>query len=137
MQSSKIERVFLKDGDPKLEQSRSSSLPGRLQPYAPYFMEIAARADRIQQTFTSWFGSFEAGTSGWKEYGVREHASEPHTYDICEWLEVAKRAWVFGDFNGWQRRKFELTRDEFGKFRGKFRDLRASNAGRGSQFRYR
>ena len=137
MQVENEERVFLKDGDPKLAQSPSSLLPPRLQPFAPYFLEMHARADRIQQNFTQWFGSFEAGTRGWLHYGVHEHPTLPHTYVIREWLETAKRAWVFGEFNGWQRRKFELVRDEYGVFSGEFRDLRASNAGRGSQFRYR
>jgi hypothetical protein len=135
MQSSKVERVFLKDGDPKL--ARAATIPARLQPFASYYLEVSARANKIQENFASWFGSFEEGTRGWKFFGVNKHPTEPHSYVIREWLEGAKRVWVFGEFNGWQRRKVELKRDDFSTFTGEFRDARASNAGRGSQFRYR
>jgi len=37
---------------------------------------------------------------------------------VKEWLPCARRVWVFGEWDGWRRRFWEMSRDEFGVWTG-------------------
>ena len=130
-----MSRVYYKDGDPRLQ--KGLGLPPRLQQYASYYIEIMSRADRIQSNLSTVFGSFEEATRGWTHFGVNRVAGEKNRYVVREWLENARRVWIFGEFNGWQRRAVELTRDNYSTFEAEFTDQRADNKGRGTPFKYR
>ena len=93
-----------------------------LRPYAQVLSERRYLADKwlYEITHATPDGSYQSLSdftrNSYKTYGLHAH---PDTKEITykEWAPNAKRAFLLGDFNGWNKDSHEMKeRDEFGNF---------------------
>ncbi|CAE7744976.1 SBE2.2 [Symbiodinium pilosum] len=75
-----------------------------------------------KEQFRKAEGGIEAFAEGYKVFGFQRHEAEKK-WIFTEWLPAAKRVFLVGDFNGWEK-THPLTRGEFGRWSIELADRR-------------
>ena len=95
-------------------------LPGvvQLDPYLEPFTDAIKRRYATAQSWINTINQTEGGlekfSRGYERYGFL--VSPDNTITYREWAPNALRAYLIGDFNGWNRDSHEMKKNEFGVF---------------------
>ncbi|KAK0251346.1 1,4-alpha-glucan-branching enzyme [Friedmanniomyces endolithicus] len=90
------------------------SLDPYLEPYKPALQSRFSRAQKWIKTIDETEGGLEKFTRGYERFGFNVAAD--HTITYREWAPSALRAYLIGDFNGWNRESHEMKRDPYGVY---------------------
>jgi len=94
------------------------TFPGviKLDPWlSPFKDALRSRYSKAQQwikTFDVTEGGLDKFSQGYKKFGFNVQANGDILYR--EWAPNALRAYLIGDFNGWNRDSHQMKRDDFG-----------------------
>ncbi|EME47895.1 glycoside hydrolase family 13 protein [Dothistroma septosporum NZE10] len=83
-----------------------------LEPYSGALRSRFAKAQNWIKTIDKTEGGLEQFSRGYEKFGF--HVTQDGTIHYREWAPFALRAYVIGDFNGWNRDSHEMKRDPFG-----------------------
>ena len=83
-----------------------------LEPYAPALKSRYSQARQWIQTIDDTEGGLETFSRGYEKFGFTVASDGTITYR--EWAPNALRAFLIGDFNGWNRDSHEMKRDAYG-----------------------
>ncbi|KAK5172643.1 alpha-1,4-glucan branching enzyme [Saxophila tyrrhenica] len=83
-----------------------------LEPFAPALKSRYAKAQEWMQTIDAHEGGLEKFSRGYEKFGF--NVSSDNTITYREWAPNALRAYLIGDFNGWNRDSHEMKRDPYG-----------------------
>jgi 1,4-alpha-glucan branching enzyme len=83
-----------------------------LEPYTAALKSRFAKAQDWIKKIDQTEGGLEQFSRGYEKYGFNVAAD--HTITYREWAPFALRAYLIGDFNGWNRDSHEMKRDAFG-----------------------
>ncbi|KAK3672890.1 alpha-1,4-glucan branching enzyme [Recurvomyces mirabilis] len=90
----------------------------QLDPYLdPYKASLRSRFSKAQQwikTINDNEGGLENFSRGYEKFGFL--ITPDHTITYREWAPNAMRAYLIGDFNGWNRDSHEMQKNSFGVF---------------------
>lgn len=83
-----------------------------LEPFAPALRSRYAKATKWIQTIDQTEGGLEKFSRGYERFGFNVASDGTITYR--EWAPNAMRAYLIGDFNGWNRDSHEMKKDAYG-----------------------
>ncbi|OQO00056.1 1,4-alpha-glucan-branching enzyme [Cryoendolithus antarcticus] len=87
-------------------------LDGYLEPFKPQLRSRFSKAQKWINDIDNSEGGLEKFSRGYERYGFNIASDGTITYR--EWAPNAMRAYLIGDFNGWNRDSHEMKRDDFG-----------------------
>lgn len=85
-----------------------------LEPFSGALRSRYAHAQRWIKTINDTEGGLEKFSRGFESFGFIVHANGDITYR--EWAPNALRAYLIGDFNGWDRNATPMVRGDFGRW---------------------
>ncbi|KIY50326.1 glycoside hydrolase family 13 protein [Fistulina hepatica ATCC 64428] len=88
------------------------SIDGYLKPNVPAIVERHDAFRKWKDTIYKCEGSYDNFTKGYLKFGL--NVSEDGHVVYREWAPNARRAYLIGDFNEWNRTSHPMKRDEFG-----------------------
>lgn len=83
-----------------------------LEPYKPALRSRFSKAQKWLDTINSTEGGLDKFSRGYETFGFTVASDGTITYR--EWAPSALRAYLIGDFNGWNRDSHEMKRNPFG-----------------------
>ncbi|KAK3100930.1 alpha-1,4-glucan branching enzyme, partial [Teratosphaeriaceae sp. CCFEE 6253] len=83
-----------------------------LDPYKPALRSRFTKAQQWLHTINETEGGLEKFSRGYERFGFTVAAD--HTITYREWAPNALRAYLIGDFNGWNRDSHQMRRDDYG-----------------------
>ncbi|KAF2826395.1 alpha-glucan branching enzyme [Ophiobolus disseminans] len=89
-------------------------LDGYLEPFRDALKSRFAKAKQWIKTIDETEGGLEKFSRGYEKYGFQVQANGDVAYR--EWAPNALRAYLIGDFNGWNRDATPMTKNDFGVF---------------------
>ncbi|KAK1057970.1 alpha-1,4-glucan branching enzyme [Friedmanniomyces endolithicus] len=88
------------------------SLDPYLEPCKPALKSRFSKAQQWIKTIDETEGGLEQFSRGYERFGF--NVADDHTITYREWAPSALRAYLIGDFNGWNRESHEMKRDTYG-----------------------
>ncbi len=88
------------------------ALDPSLEPFAPSLKSRYTKAQQWLKTIEQHEGGLEKFSRGYEKFGF--NVSPDNTITYREWAPNALRAYLIGDFNGWNRDSHEMKRDNYG-----------------------
>ncbi|TID20161.1 1-4-alpha-glucan-branching enzyme [Venturia nashicola] len=85
-----------------------------LEPFKDSLRSRYAKAQSWIKTINDTEGGLEKFSRGYEKFGFNVLPNNDVVYR--EWAPNALRAYLIGDFNGWNRDSHQMTKDEFGTF---------------------
>jgi len=89
-------------------------LDGYLEPFKGALQSRFAKAQNWIKTIDESEGGLEKFSRGYEIYGFNVRSNGDVVYR--EWAPNAMRAYLIGDFNGWNRDSHPMTKNSFGTF---------------------
>ncbi|KAK4633814.1 1,4-alpha-glucan-branching enzyme [Fulvia fulva] len=83
-----------------------------LEPYSGALRSRFTKAQNWIKTIEKTEGGLEQFSRGYEKFGF--NITQDGTINYREWAPFALRAYLIGDFNGWNRDSHEMKRDPFG-----------------------
>ncbi|KAK4505049.1 hypothetical protein PRZ48_003012 [Zasmidium cellare] len=83
-----------------------------LEPYSASLRSRFSKAQNWLKTIEKTEGGLEKFSRGYEKFGFQ--VSQDNTITYREWAPFALRAYLIGDFNGWNRDSHEMHRDPYG-----------------------
>ncbi|EFX66191.1 hypothetical protein DAPPUDRAFT_302911 [Daphnia pulex] len=85
-----------------------------LKPHEGEIRRRYARFEKLKKQICQCEGGIDKFTSAYKSFGI--HIGEDNSVSCKEWAPGARQLYLYGDFNGWEKKRNPYEKLDFGKW---------------------